>query len=445
MKTNLAIKFIAIIAISLGLIFLLEMIKFKVSERNQYRDAAKSSIAQGWSNQQVVVAPLLRLTLQKKYTKEVFDENLKSYVKKEFTKQWSELHVPDTLLINGDIALQKRYKGIYKIPVYEASLNIEGSFSKINNIDGDIVSADIVSSISDMRGINNTPTLTLNNSLITFETGKDNQLLGDYIRANINEFDIKKQYVFSMKTNLRGLDDLSFVPTGKQVSVSLNSAWQHPYFNGRYLPDFRKIAETGFTAHWNLSEFATSIQQTLAECSRQTQECRYSLQNNAFGVGMHNPIDVYQKTDRSMKYSFLFILLTFIVFCLFETIKRIQIHPIQYALVGAALAIFYLLLIAFSEHINFGLAYLIATICCVGLIFFYLVYVFGNRSNALLISTGLLSLYGMLYMILKSEDYALLMGSALTFLSLGCLMVTTRHINWYNLSLKSNAKDTEQE
>jgi len=445
MKTNLAIKFIAIIAISLGLIFLLQMIEFKVAERNQYRDTAKSSIAQGWSNRQVVVAPLLRLTLRKKYNKEVFDENLKAYVKKEFTKQWNELHVPDTLLINGDIVLQERYKGIYKIPVYEASLNIEGVFSAITTIKDDIVDAQIVSSISDMRGINSIPTLTLNNKLVKFKTGKDSQLLGDYIHAKIINFKPDQPYVFSMKSNLRGLDNLSFVPAGKQVSVSLTSAWQHPYFNGRYLPDSRKITEQGFSAHWNLTEFATSIQQTLSQCSNQNQECHYALQNNAFGVGMHNPIDVYQKTDRSMKYAFLFILLTFIVFCLFETMKRIQIHPIQYALVGAALAIFYLLLIAFSEHISFALAYLIATISCVCLIFFYLIYVFGSRSNALSISLGLLSLYGMLYMILKSEDYALLMGSVLTFLSLGSLMITTRHINWYALNRTPESNTTEQE
>jgi len=159
---------------------------------------------------------------------------------------------------------------------------------------------------------------------------------------------------------------------------------------------------------------------------------------------MHNPIDIYQKTDRSLKYAFLFILLTFVIFCLFETIKQVQIHPIQYALVGAALAIFYLLLIALTEHLNFAIAYLIATCSCVGLIFFYLIYVFHNRSTALSISAGMLSLYGMLYMILKSEDYALLMGSALTFLSLGGLMIATRHIDWYALTKKSDVSTSGQ-
>lgn len=443
MKANLAIKFIAIIAISAGLILFLQMIEFKIEERNQYRYTAKTTIAQGWSNSQLVVSPILQLTLRKKFSREVFDKNLKAYVTKEFTEQWHELHLPETLTINGGIELQERYKGIYKIPVYETALSINGQFPVLENIKHKIINAQIIASFSDMRGISSIPTLSWNNNSLPFETGKDAQLLGDYISAKITNFDPKKTHSFSMKTKLRGLDDLSFVPAGKQVSVALESAWQHPYFIGRYLPDSRTINESGFSADWNMSEFATSIQQTISACV-DNGECSTALYGNSFGVGMHNPIDIYQKTDRSLKYAFLFILLTFVVFCLFETIKRVQIHPIQYALVGAALALFYLLLIALSEHINFAIAYLIATISCVGLVFFYLIYVFHNRSTALTISTGMLSLYGMLYMILKSEDYALLMGSVLTFLSLGGLMVATRHINWYKLTQKTDADTPDQ-
>jgi len=437
MKANLAIKFVAIMAISAGLILFLQMIEFKIEERNQYRNTAKSTIAQGWSDSQLVVSPILQLTLRKKFSREVFDKNLKSYVTKEFTEQWNELHLPETLKINGQIELQERYKGIYKIPVYETTLSFDGEFSVLEDIKHEIINAQIITSFSDMRGISSIPTLNWDKQSVSFETGKDAQLLGDYISAKITNFDPKKTHSFSMKTKLRGLDDLSFVPSGKQVSVALNSTWQHPYFIGRYLPDSRTINEQGFSANWNMSEFATSIQQTVSACIN-SNECNYALHENSFGVGMHNPIDIYQKTDRSLKYAFLFILLTFVIFCLFETIKRVQIHPIQYALVGAALAIFYLLLIALSEHLNFSIAYLIATCSCVGLIFFYLTYIFNNRSTALSISAGMLSLYGMLYMILKSEDYALLMGSALTFLSLGGLMIATRHIDWYALTKRAD-------
>lgn len=437
MKANFAIKFIAIVAISMGLVLLLQMIEYKVSERDQYRADAKASIAQGWSGSQLVVAPILKLTLSKQFTREVFDKNLKAYVQKPVTDTWTELHLPETLSINGNIVLQERYKGIYKIPVYETDITIKGNFSILKSVTHNIDKAQLISSFSDMRGISNTPVISWNNKPIAFETGKDSQLLGDYIDAPLSTFNPKISNAFTMQTTLRGLDNIRFVPTAKQVSVTLDSQWQHPYFIGRYLPDSRTIEDDGFNAQWNMSEFATSIQQTLNHCKKSSDQCRNDLETNSFGVGLHNPIDIYQKTDRSLKYGFLFIVLTFLVFCLFEAIKRIQIHPIQYALVGAALAIFYLLLIALSEHISFALAYLIASLCCVGLICFYLLHVFKSISNVLSICAGMLALYTMLYMILKSEDFALLMGSMLTFLSLSALMIATRKIDWYALSNRS--------
>jgi inner membrane protein len=438
MKFNLAVKCAAISVIALGLLLFLQMIEYKVDERNRYRFEAKNAIAQGWSGSQIVVSPILRLTYSKDYDQEVFDENLDKYVVKRKTKKWYELHVPDSLKLDGQVQIQERYKGIYRVPVYEAIMVMEGQFSKIPKVTERLLRAELISSLSDMRGISVTPKLRWNNDTITMQAAKDSHLLGNYISADItDQFQGTAQLEasFSMKMNIRGLDVISFVPAGKQVVTTLSSEWPHPYFEGRYLPESRQISDAGFKAKWSMSEFATSIQQTLQSCQLSRDQCVNALRGNSFGVGLHNPIDVYQKTDRSMKYGFLFILLTFLVFCLFEVIKRVQIHPVQYALVGAALAIFYLLLISLSEHISFAMSYLIATFACVSLIWFYLMYVFKNMANASMLSLGIATLYAMLYVILKSEDFALLMGTGLTFISLGTLMVVTRNINWYSLGL----------
>lgn len=440
MKFYLAVKCAAIIVIALGLLMFLQMIEYKVNERNQYRLQAKSSIAQGWSGSQVVVSPILRLTFTKDYEQEVFDKNLEKYVVKRKTKTWHELHVPDNLKLDGKVQIQERYKGIYRVPVYEAVMSIDGTFLKMPKISEQLVKAELISSLSDMRGISATPKLQWNGATIIMQAAKDTYLLENYISA-----DITKQFRtasdqpadFTMQVNVRGLDSISFVPAGKQVVATLSSDWPHPYFEGRYLPESREISEAGFNAKWSMSEFATSIQQTLQQCESDRNDCVRSLRGNSFGVGLHSPIDVYQKTDRSMKYGFLFILLTFLVFCLFEVIKRIQIHPVQYALVGAALAIFYLLLIALSEHVSFAISYLGATVACVGLIWFYLLYVLKSLSSASLLALGISILYGMLYVILKSEDFALLMGTGLTFLCLGVLMIVTRKIDWYSLNQKA--------
>jgi len=439
MKSNMAIKGVSIIVVSVFLVFVLQMIEFKVDERNQYREHAKSTISQGWSGSQLIVAPIMRLTLSNTYTEEVFDKNLKAYVTKTRIRTWSELHIADELAVNGEIVIQERYKGIYKVPVYEAEINIQGRFSKLGALKGTIKKAELISSFSDMRGISNTPSITWKNQNIPFNTGKDRHLLGHYISADITGLSPADGSSFSMQSKLRGLDSLNFTPVAKQVTLTLKSDWQHPYFMGRYLPESRTVSGKGFEALWNMSEFATSIKQSISYCEGAPGECAGTLQQNYFGVGLHNPIDIYQKTDRSLKYGFLFIVLTFAVFCLFETVKRIQIHPIQYALVGAALSIFYLLLISLSEHISFALAYACATTACVGLIWFYLVHVFKNTANAATVALGMTALYGMLYMILKSEDFALLMGTVLTFISLGALMLVTRNIDWYALTLKESS------
>jgi len=443
MKFNLALKCAAIVVIAFGLLIFLQMIEYKVGERNQYRYQAKNSIAQGWSGSQVVVSPILRLTYTKDYDQEVFDKNLEKYVVKRRTKTWHELHVPDSLTLSGNVQTQERYKGIYRVPVYEAAMVIDGRFSKMPKVTEELLRAELISSLSDMRGISTTPKLHWNNSTVTMQAAKDSHLLGNYISADItDQFRHATQAVnFNMQIDVRGLDVISFVPAGRQVMLELSSEWPHPYFEGRYLPETREISEAGFNAKWSMSEFATSIQKTLQQCQSSRESCAHALNENSFGVGLHNPIDVYQKTDRSMKYGFLFILLTFLVFCLFEVIKRTQIHPVQYALVGAALAIFYLLLISLSEHISFAMSYLVATLACVSLIWFYLYYVFKNLTNASMLALGIATLYAMLFVILKSEDFALLMGTGLTFLCLGTLMIATRKIDWYDLGRAK--KETE--
>lgn len=439
MKSNLAIKGLAIFVISIILVFVLQMIEFKVDERNAYRNSAKSAISQGWSGSQLVVAPVLRLSLSKQYEEEIFDQNLKAYVTKKRKREWSELLVADDLSITGEVVIQERYKGIYKIPVYETSLTMTGRFPKLAKLNGEIVKAELLSSFSDMRGLSSTPTIMWQEHALSFATGTEQHLLGHYISADVSKHNPADGADFKMQVKLRGLDNLEFVPTAREFVVQLESAWQHPYFIGRYLPDTRSVGEQGFSASWRMSEFATSITQSIAQCQKARQECASILRQNSFGVGLHSPIDIYQKTDRSLKYGFLFILLTFAVFCLFEVLKRIQIHPIQYGLVGAALALFYLLLISLSEHLSFAWSYLVAAVSCISLIGFYLKHVFNNKGSAVLVVLGMAALYGMLYIILKSEDFALLMGSALTFISLAALMIVTRKTDWYGLSNKASA------
>jgi len=152
-----------------------------------------------------------------------------------------------------------------------------------------------------------------------------------------------------------------------------------------------------------------------------------------FSVALEDPVDVYRLTERATKYAGMFIVLTFAAFFVLEMVKRWRIHPMQYFMIGAALVLFFLLLLSLSEHLNFALAYCIASTCCIALLSHYLRHVLGGWRPGLSMSSLLVALYGVLYGILVSEDNALMMGSLLLFGVLAAIMVATRKIDWYSV------------
>jgi len=155
-------------------------------------------------------------------------------------------------------------------------------------------------------------------------------------------------------------------------------------------------------------------------------------------VSLFDPINPYMQADRASKYGLLFVLLTFVGFFMFELIKRLAIHPIQYGLVGLALAIFFLLLLSLSEHVEFWIAYLIASVACIGLLGVYLSSVLRSRARGLGFAAMLTLLYAALYGLLVSEDNALVLGSLMLFAILAAIMLVTRKVDWYALANGGN-------
>ena len=433
MNFNVIIKIAIIIFVSLLLIGILGIIDAKIDERHQYQTTAKQAIAKGWSGEQSFAGPLIYLRFEKEVPHKYFDENLKKYVQTTKNVFWNEIIVPDELDIQSKVTTQTRQKGIFKIPVYETELSLNGKFLITKEFQFKPISAKLMVAMNDRRGLGGKQTIRWNGNDIPFQPGIDNKLLGGHLEIDLVNFKTNSTFAFQMDTRLRGLDTLNFVPTAKQYSLTMNSNWPHPYFVGEYLPNSREISDQGFSASWDLTNFSTSIESTMNACAKAPQNCSPYGLNNSLGIGFFSPIDVYQKTDRALKYGFLFIFLTFIVFFLFECIKDVAIHSVQYTLVGFALALFYLVLISLSEHIGFDKAYIAASIACVSLIAAYLSVVFKNFRHASLTSSGLALLYAMLFFILKSEDYALLMGTSLIFTVLAIIMYTTRDIDWYGL------------
>ena len=231
-------------------------------------------------------------------------------------------------------------------------------------------------------------------------------------------------------------------PIARDNRFSLQSSWPDPIFGGDFLPRTRTVDAKGFRARWEVSSLATSAQSDYLASPDASKLLQLGATRgadqmtdaiDAVGVTLFDAVDAYTLADRATKYGILFVLLTFVGFFMFELIKQLPIHPIQYGLVGLALAIFFLLLVSLSEHIRFGIAYLVSAAACIGLLGFYLSAVLRSTTRGLGFAAMLATLYAALYGVLISEDNALVLGAGLLFLVLATIMVVTRKVDWYAL------------
>jgi inner membrane protein len=291
--------------------------------------------------------------------------------------------------------------------------------------------------VGDVRGIRDGLSLVWQGQDGAFLPGSGSAPFPQGVHADLESLykPAEKSYAFAVNLKLAGTERLNVIPVGVDTRVSMRSPWPHPSFIGRFLPESRNVGAQGFDAAWAVSHFSTNMKEVFQSCA--TGQCA-DLQNTQFGVSFLQPVDIYSLTDRALKYGILFIGLTFGVFFLFEILRRMAIHPVQYGLVGLSLAVFYQLLISLSEHMAFNTAYLIAAAASISLITFYVCYVLKSVLRGLGFGCVLSLLYAMLLLILKSEDHSLLMGSILVFLALSSAMYLTRNVDWYRLAESRN-------
>ncbi|WP_162301484.1 cell envelope integrity protein CreD, partial [Cognatilysobacter segetis] len=242
---------------------------------------------------------------------------------------------------------------------------------------------------------------------------------------------------------LAGAESLAVVPIGKRNRIDLASTWRHPSFQG-LSPWRSRIDATGFRAQWQVASVATDAQRqylagrgTVPFGDPSAARADPGVGVDTLGVVLADPVDAYTQADRATKYGVLFVVLTFVGFFMFELVKQVRIHPIQYGLVGLALVIFFLLLVSLSEHVAFGLAYLAASVACIGLIGFYLSAVLRSAARGTAFAAMLALLYAALYGLLISEDNALVLGAGLLFAILAGIMIVTRRVDWYRLGAPS--------
>ncbi|HFE1849396.1 TPA: cell envelope integrity protein CreD [Klebsiella pneumoniae] len=408
----------------------LMMVRELINERADYRSEVVDAIEQSTSGSQKLAGPLIAIPITETLTRM---ENQKEV---NYQRSWVYYWLPESLAVTGKQTVESRRVGIYSGQVWHNALQIKASFDplrlaalrKTNIVLGQ---PRLVVSVGDARGIGAIHAPEVNGNVLSVEPGLGISGDGAGIHMPMPALaEDNKPLEIAFSLDLNGTGEFSLVPLGRNSELQLTSNWPHPGFLGSFLPTQREVSAAGYRAHWQSSWFANDM----GSYFKDDMEIPWS-RLPAFSADVMSLADQYQLTDRATKYAILLIGLTFMAFFVFESLTRRPLHPMQYLLVGLSLVLFYLVLLALSEHIGFTAAWLAASLSGAVMNGIYLQAVLRGWRNSLLFVAALLLLDGVMWFLLHSEDSALLLGTGVLALALSVLMFLIRRVDWYALSL----------
>jgi inner membrane protein len=452
-------KSLALAGVLVALTVALQSVSGVVAEREGRLREAERSVAASLASAQTLLGPVIERDCSESWETTVGEGKDRKTVteRRDFTLSAT----PASLEMKGDVAIEPRYRGIFKVNGYVLKATLAAQWKDGTALVPDVEHAGsrmqcdapkVFLALGDSRGVRS--------ALVRIDGAAAAVLPGTDHDAHPRGFhvDVADAYAGSphplavqMTLGIVGTGDLSFAPVGDTTHVALASNWPHPSFSGRFLPLASEVRDDGFRAEWKLNALATSAPQEAAAgapacvfgdtppdapSGRARARCV-----ETFGVAFIDPVSPYTLSDRATKYGLLFIALTFVGVGAVEVLRRVRVHPVQYLLVGSALAVFFLLLVSLSEHLPFALAYLAASAACTALLAFYGRFVLRSSRAGLAFGAAIGTLYAVLYVLLQLEQTALLLGSGLLFFVIAALMVATRSIDWYALfsRLRSDA------
>jgi inner membrane protein len=434
LKESITVKLVSIGFLILVLLIPSAWIQNLMEERQLRAESVITEISEKWSGNQTLSGPIL-----------VIPYKIGQITRKAF-------FLPESLTINGEITPEIRERGIFDAVVYTSQLQTRAVFSEPDfkklEINTDMVQwkdAHLIVAITDLRGVSDDPKITVGEQTLPAEPAQQIGILTRKFTHDISQYAQDTHQNFSgtgiliplnwesaesftgkvtLTFDLKGSDRLSFIPSGKTTTVDLKGPWADPSFDGEFLPT-HNISSANFTAQWKILHFNRPF-------SQQWKEDGVKLAGSEFGLKLLIPVDQYQKSIRTSKYSQLIILLTFMALFLVEITQKVRIHPFQYILIGAALIIYYTLLLSFSEQTGYTTAYWISAIATVALITTYSTTFLKNRRLCILFALLLSVFYSFIYIIILQQDFSLLIGSIGLFLIVAALMYFSRKVNWYN-------------
>jgi inner membrane protein len=468
MKFPLLAKAASIGAIVFLLTLVLVRIDWLVSERKFHQAQAAQSVAASLAGEQTLLGPLLQRNCTESWTlvSYVGKKRAEVHDKREFT-----LHaVAHKLAISSDAKSETRYRGLFKVQGFAGPTTLDAQWSDLNALkpaaerkDSKITCQPMIVQVvlSDVRGLRKGSVL-MDGAALTVNPGTRHERFAKGFHAELPaRADELAAVKLVIQLDIVGTGRLAVVPAAQETTWQLRSDWPHPSFAGRFLPQRREVSASGFSAEWAVSALSTNAPQDVlgagTSCERvQPQHRRYDDSDgdgdgdgvgaappakdergkpclDTFDVSFFDPVNPYSLTDRATKYALLFIVLTFAAVALTEVLGERRVHPIQYTLVGLALALFYLLLLSLSEHITFASAYAVASAACVLLLAYYGAHMLGRARSGVFFGAGMAGLYGLLWVLLQAEQTALAIGSVLLFAVLAAVMVATRKLDWYRV------------
>lgn len=445
MKKPLLIK-----SLLLGFLFFLflvplGMLKDLALERKARGDEVVAGIAESTFRSQSVAGPLLVLPYRQtvRWTDIKVIDNQRTEQPMVRVRQGHLLVPPETLHVKAGFGVETRARQLYEAHLLHADTIMTGSFrvppraqlEQQGNAQ-ELVTYEwlqpwLVVGVADARGIGALQG-SLGAAALEFSPGSRLVMIDSGVHAplDIALADRAFELPYRLEMAVSGTDSLAFLPVGQSTTVDMQGEWPHPSFFGNQLPTAHAETDKTFTASWKTTHIASGITADTLNACEVDEKCALG-KTNAFGVRLVDPVDRYLMTDRTVKYASLFLLLTFGACFLVEVIKAVRVHPVQYLLVGAAQAMFFLLVLALAEHVSFALAYLCAAVCIVLLLGYYASAVLGGWKRGTGFAGVVALLYGMLFGILQSEDTALLMGALGLLLALATVMALTRRVDWY--------------
>ncbi|RZW04395.1 MAG: cell envelope integrity protein CreD [Rhodobacteraceae bacterium] len=439
-------RFIMVGVLALLMSLPLNLVSGVVQDRADYSRSTVAMLSSEWGGDQLFSGPLLTIPVTEEVTydrrREAVDaltgltlrddkgNAIYEHYEETVTEDRNPIYLyAETFDMEMTTETQTRYRGIFEVPVYTADIAMTFDFD-LSEADDMLTGQEVAHwddahlrvFLSSNKALRGEAVLEADGRSLRLEpiSGSKEQT-GVTTRTG----DPRDVAGYSMSLGINGAQTLAAAATGRTTRMTMKSDWPDPSFYGAFLPDESTVSETGFEATWVVPHLARSLPQI----SRSYPDTS-ARQSASMGVRFITPNDFYQKAWRSARYGILFIALTFLTILMLERTAERRAHPVQYLMVGLVQSVFVLLMVAYAEQFGFGSAYLLAAGATIGLLTVFGATALKLGSRTVTLTGVLVAVYGVLFLILQSADYAFLAGSTLAFVALALTMWMTRNEDW---------------